>query len=87
MRLESYNLIQHSSTHQTGHIVDIEVSQIYDNFIMSIIVHPESLSDNHRIELILTGLKPAVQANTITKLDCRNIAAQVLRIDITSAFC
>ena len=49
--LESYNLTQHvhSPTHQTGHILDLVVSQTDDNFITSITVHPDFLSDHHRI--------------------------------------
>ena len=83
--LESYNLTQyvHSRTHQTGHILDLVVIQT-DNFIMSVTVHPDSLSDHHRIELKLRALKPAVQTNTITKRDFRNIDADALRSDITS---
>ena len=84
--LESYNLTQHvhSPTHQTGHILDLVVSQTDDNFITSVTVHPDSLSDHHRIELKLRALKPAVQTNTITKRDFRNIDADALRSDITS---
>ena len=84
--LESYNLTQHvhSPTHQTGHILDLVVSQTDDNFITSVIVHPDSLSDHHRIELKLRALKPAVQTNTITKREFRNIDANALRSDITS---
>ena len=43
-----------------------------------------SLSGHHRTELKLIGLKPAVQTNTITKRDFRNIDADALRNDITS---
>ena len=84
--LESYNLTQHvySPTQQTGHILDLVVSQTDDNFITSVTVHPDSLSDHHRIELKLRALKPAVQTNTITKRDFRNIDADALRSDITS---
>ena len=84
--LESYHLTQHvhSPIHQTGHILDLVVSQTDDNFISSVTVHPDSLSDHHRIELKLRALKPAVQTNTITKRDFRNIAADALRSDITS---
>ena len=84
--LESYNLTQHvqSPTHQTGPILDLVVSQTDDNLITSVTVHPDSLSDHHRIELILRALKPAVQTNTITKRDFRNIDADALRNDITS---
>ena len=66
--LESYNLTQHvhSPTHQTGHILDLVVSQTDDNFITSVTLHPGSLSDHHRIELKLRALKPAVQTNLIT---------------------
>ena len=84
--LESYNLTQHvhSLTHQTGHILDLVVSQTDDNFITSVTVHPDSLSDHHSIELKLRALKPAVQTNTITKRDFRNIDVDALRSDITS---
>ena len=51
------------------------MSQTDDNFISSVTVHPYSLSDHHRIELKLTALMPAVQTNTITKRDFRNIDA------------
>ena len=83
---ESYNLIQHvhSPTHQTGHILDLVVNQTDDNFITSVTVHPDSLSDHHRIELKLRALKPAVQTNTITKREFRNIDANALRNDIAS---
>ena len=57
--------------------------QTDDNFITSVTVHPDSLSDHHRIELKLRALKPAVQTNAITKRDLRNIDADVLRSDIT----
>ena len=57
----------HSQTHQTGHILDLVVSQTDDNFIKSVTVHPFSLSDYHRIELKLRAKKPAVQINKITK--------------------
>ena len=56
-------------------MLDLIVSQTDDNFIMSITVqsvHPDSLSDHHRIELKLRALKPAVQTNMITKRDFRN---------------
>ena len=86
IRLESYNLIQHvhSPTHQTGHILDLVVSQTDDNLITSVTVHPDSLSDHHRIALNLRAQKPAIQTNTITKRDFRNIDADALRSDITS---
>ena len=51
------------------------MSQTDDNFISSVTVHPYSLSDHHRIELKLRALMPAVQTNTITKRDFRNIDA------------
>ena len=60
------------------------MSQTDDNFITSVTVHPDSLSDHHRIELKLRALKPAVQTNTITKRDFRNIDTDALRNDITS---
>ena len=60
------------------------MSQTDDNFITSVTVHPDSLSDHHRIELKLRAQKPAVQTNTITKRDFRNIDADALRSDITS---
>ena len=60
------------------------MSQTDDKFISSDTVHPDSLSDHHRIELKLRALKPAVQTNSITKRDFRNIDADALRSDITS---
>ena len=85
---ESYNLTQHvnSPTDETGHILDLVVSQTDDNFITSVTVHPDSLSDHHRIELKLRAMKPAVQTNTITKRYVRNIDADALRDDITSVY-
>ena len=43
--LESYNITQHvhSPTHQTGHILDLVVSQTDDQFISSVTVHPDSV--------------------------------------------
>ena len=84
--LESYNLTQHvhSPTHQTRHILDLVVIQTDDNIITSITVHPDSLSDHHRIELKRKALKPAIQTNTITKRDFINIDAEALRNDIAS---
>ena len=73
--LESFNLTQHvhSPTHQTGHILDLVVCHTDDNFITSVAVHPDSLSDHHRIELTLSALKPAVKTVMIAKRNFRNI--------------
>ena len=84
--LESFNLTQnvHSPTHQTGHILDLVVSHTDDNFITSVTVHPDSLSDHHRIEVTLSALKPAVKTVMIAKRNFRNIVTDALRNDIKS---
>ena len=84
--LESFNLTQHvhSPTYQTGHILDIVVIHTDDNFITSVTVHPDSLSDHDRIELPLSALKPAVKTVMIAKRNFRNIETDALRNDIKS---
>ena len=81
---ESFSLTQHvhSPTHQTGHILDLVVSHTDDNFITSFTVHPDSLSDHHRIELTLSALKLAVKTVMIAKRNFRNIETDALRNDI-----
>ena len=74
----------HSPTHQTGHILDLVVSHSDDNFITSVTVHPNSLSDHHRIELTLSALKPAVKTVMIAKRNFRNIEIDALRNVIKS---
>ena len=68
--LESFNLTQHIHLpmHQTGHILDLVVSHTDDNFITSVTVQPDSLSDHHPTELTLSALKPAVKTALIAKL-------------------
>ena len=60
------------------------VSHTDNNFITSVSVHPNSLSDHHRIELTLS-LKPAVKTAMIAKRNFGNIKPDALRNDIKSA--
>ena len=86
--LESFNLTLHlhSPTHRTGHILDLMVSHTDNNFFISVSVHPDSLSDHHRIELTLSALKPAVKTAMIAKRNFRNIKTGALRNDIKSVY-
>ena len=61
------------------------VSHTDNNFITSVSVHPNSLSDHHRIELTLSALKPAVKTAMIAKRNFGNIKTGALRNDIKSA--
>ena len=61
------------------------VSHTDDNFITSVTVHPDSLSDHHRIELTLSALKHAVKTVMIAKRNFRNIETNAIRNDIKSA--
>ena len=60
------------------------VSHTDDSFTNSATVHPDSLSDHHRIELTLSALKPAVKTVMIAKRNFRNINTDALRNDIKS---
>ena len=57
------------------------VSHTDDNVITSVTVHPDSLSDHHRIELTISALKPAVKTVMIAKRNFRNIETDALRND------
>ena len=55
-----------------------------DNFITSVTVHPDYLSDHHRIELTLSARKPAVKTVMIAMRNFKYIETDALRNDIKS---
>ena len=61
------------------------VSHTDNNFITSVTVHPDSLSDHHRIEVTLSALKPTVKTAMTAKRKFRNIETDAIRNDIKSS--
>ena len=84
--LEPFNMLQHvhSPTYTTGHTLYLVTSNDRDNLVSSVVVYPDSISDDYRIELTLNASKPSVETSIIAKRNFRNMDTTRLTLFLLS---
>ena len=61
------------------------ISHDRDNLVSSVVVYPDSISDDYRIELTLNASIPSVETLVIAKRNFRNMDTAAFSDDIKSA--